>query len=44
MLELWQANAQGKYAHPEDTQEKPEGNLEWNVILQGPEESVFFVC
>jgi len=22
MLELWQANAQGKYAHPEDTQEK----------------------
>lgn len=23
MLELWQANAQGKYAHPEDTQEKP---------------------
>lgn len=23
MLELWQANAQGKYAHPEDPQEKP---------------------
>lgn len=23
MLELWQANAHGKYAHPEDTQEKP---------------------
>jgi protocatechuate 3,4-dioxygenase, alpha subunit len=23
MLELWQANAQGKYAHPEDTQDKP---------------------
>ena len=23
MLELWQANSQGKYAHPEDTQEKP---------------------
>jgi protocatechuate 3,4-dioxygenase, alpha subunit len=23
LLELWQANAQGKYAHPEDTQEKP---------------------
>lgn len=23
MLELWQANAQGKYAHQEDTQEKP---------------------
>lgn len=22
MLELWQANAHGKYAHPEDTQEK----------------------
>jgi protocatechuate 3,4-dioxygenase alpha subunit len=22
MLELWQANAQGKYAHPDDTQEK----------------------
>lgn len=22
MLELWQANAQGKYAHPEDAQEK----------------------
>ena len=23
MLELWQANAHGKYAHPEDTQNKP---------------------
>ena len=23
MLEIWQANAQGKYAHPEDAQEKP---------------------
>ena len=23
ILELWQANAHGKYAHPEDTQEKP---------------------
>jgi protocatechuate 3,4-dioxygenase alpha subunit len=23
MLELWQANSQGRYAHPEDTQEKP---------------------
>jgi len=23
ILEVWQANAQGKYAHPEDTQEKP---------------------
>lgn len=23
ILELWQANAEGKYAHPEDTQEKP---------------------
>jgi protocatechuate 3,4-dioxygenase alpha subunit len=23
MLELWQANALGKYRHPEDTQEKP---------------------
>ncbi len=23
MLELWQANSQGKFAHPEDTQEKP---------------------
>ncbi len=23
ILELWQANAQGKYAHPDDTQEKP---------------------
>jgi len=23
MLELWQANAQGKYRHPDDTQEKP---------------------
>jgi len=23
MLELWQANSAGKYAHPEDTQEKP---------------------
>ena len=22
-LEVWQANAQGKYAHPEDTQDKP---------------------
>lgn len=22
LLEIWQANAQGKYAHPEDTQEK----------------------
>jgi len=23
MIEIWQANAHGKYAHPEDTQEKP---------------------
>jgi protocatechuate 3,4-dioxygenase, alpha subunit len=23
MIEVWQANAQGKYAHPEDTQKKP---------------------
>jgi protocatechuate 3,4-dioxygenase alpha subunit len=23
MLEIWQANAHGKYAHPEDNQEKP---------------------
>jgi len=23
LLELWQANAHGKYAHPEDTQDKP---------------------
>ena len=23
MLELWQANAQGKYRHPDETQEKP---------------------
>ncbi|HUN51656.1 MAG TPA: protocatechuate 3,4-dioxygenase subunit alpha [Candidatus Sulfotelmatobacter sp.] len=23
MLDIWQANAQGKYAHPDDTQEKP---------------------
>jgi protocatechuate 3,4-dioxygenase alpha subunit len=23
MLEFWQANSQGKYAHPEDTQDKP---------------------
>jgi protocatechuate 3,4-dioxygenase alpha subunit len=23
MLEIWQANAHGKYAHPEDTQDKP---------------------
>lgn len=23
MLELWQANANGKYAHPDDTQDKP---------------------
>lgn len=23
MLEVWQANAAGKYAHPEDTQDKP---------------------
>jgi len=23
MLEVWQANAQGRYAHPEDTQDKP---------------------
>jgi protocatechuate 3,4-dioxygenase, alpha subunit len=23
MLELWQANSHGKYAHPEDTQQKP---------------------
>jgi len=23
VLEIWQANAQGKYAHPEDTQAKP---------------------
>lgn len=23
MLELWQANAEGKYAHPDDTQDKP---------------------
>jgi protocatechuate 3,4-dioxygenase, alpha subunit len=23
MLEIWQANADGKYAHPEDTQKKP---------------------
>jgi protocatechuate 3,4-dioxygenase alpha subunit len=23
ILEIWQANAHGKYAHPEDTQDKP---------------------
>ena len=23
LIEIWQANAQGKYAHPEDTQDKP---------------------
>jgi protocatechuate 3,4-dioxygenase alpha subunit len=23
MIEIWQANSQGKYAHPEDTQDKP---------------------
>jgi protocatechuate 3,4-dioxygenase alpha subunit len=23
MIEIWQANARGKYAHPEDTQQKP---------------------
>src|SRR5271154_1828177 len=23
IVEIWQANAHGKYAHPEDTQEKP---------------------
>ena len=23
LLEIWQANAAGKYAHPEDTQDKP---------------------
>lgn len=23
MVEIWQANAEGKYAHPDDTQEKP---------------------
>ena len=23
LIELWQANSHGKYAHPEDTQEKP---------------------
>ena len=23
MLEIWQANSHGKYAHPEDTQDKP---------------------
>src|SRR6201999_2253563 len=23
MLEIWQANAAGRYAHPEDTQDKP---------------------
>ena len=23
ILEVWQANAEGKYAHPEDTQDKP---------------------
>jgi protocatechuate 3,4-dioxygenase, alpha subunit len=23
MIEIWQANARGKYAHPEDTQERP---------------------
>lgn len=23
MIEIWQANAHGKYAHPEDTQDKP---------------------
>jgi protocatechuate 3,4-dioxygenase, alpha subunit len=110
ILEIWQANAHGKYAHPEDTQDKPlepgfkgygrvavsdegllvsvfmrgvlrrvvtriyfpdeprnaadfilnlveparrstliakktaggPGTLEWNVVLQGPDETVFF--
>jgi protocatechuate 3,4-dioxygenase, alpha subunit len=51
MLEIWQANAHGKYAHPEDTQAKPlepgfsgygrvptngEGGFRFTTIKPGP--------
>ena len=51
VLELWQANAHGKYAHPEDTQNKPlepgfkgygrvptspEGTFRFTTIKPGP--------
>ena len=51
VLELWQANAQGRYAHPEDVQDKPleeafsgfgrvptntEGRFQFTTIKPGP--------
>jgi protocatechuate 3,4-dioxygenase alpha subunit len=51
ILEIWQANAHGKYDHPEDTQNKPlepgfkgygrvpanpEGRFRWSTIKPGP--------
>lgn len=51
VLELWQANSHGRYAHPEDTQEKPlepafqgfgrvptdeQGNFHFTTIKPGP--------
>lgn len=51
VLEIWQANAHGKYDHPEDTQDKPldpafkgfgrvpvngEGIFRFNTIMPGP--------
>ena len=63
VIETWQANSYGKYAHPDDAAnaadpvlnlvpaarratliaaKSADGVLQWNVHLQGPNETVFF--
>ena len=43
LLELWQANSHGKYAHPEDTQDKPlEPNFQGYGRIGVDENGAFF--
>ncbi len=47
MIEIWQANAHGRYDHPEDTQDKPldaafGAVYRFDIVLQGANETVFF--
>ena len=44
MIEIWQANAHGRYAHPEDTQDKPlePGFTGFGRVATGPDGSFRF--
>ncbi len=49
LVEIWPANAAGRYRRERDQHPAPvdanfsgSGTLEWNIVLQGPDETVFF--